>query len=148
MPSAPSPLEPRVEVSVQITQNGKPVTDREQNLNTFAGVTAVPRPRARPLLPALHDVWRCHISTALHLDGGGVTRPAAAGTSKGALRAARPLGHVSAAADTSCSPATDVSSASVSTDHLSTATGPGVVTVRAHLDAVTASAGLRGLAGH
>jgi len=64
MPSAPSPLEPRVEVSVQITQNGKPVTDREQNLNTFAGVTAlhaaVPRPRARPLLPALHDVWRCH----------------------------------------------------------------------------------------
>ena len=53
----------------------------------------------------------------------------------------------SAAADTSCAPATDVSSVSVSPSHLSTAAGPGVVTVRAHLDAVTASVGLRGPGG-
>ena len=53
----------------------------------------------------------------------------------------------SAAADTSCAPATDVSSVSVSPSHLSTAAGPGVVTVRAHLDAVTASAALTGPGG-
>lgn len=47
----------------------------------------------------------------------------------------------------SCAPATDVSSASVPPKHLSTATGPGAVTVRAYLDAVSASAGLRGPGG-